>query len=223
MEIGKQEQLLLGLQGSFLLSKPQKLLLAGSGPPAMVPLPHAVVARVARQLWPEAEPRWLSEDQGAEAELIPIPGIPPGSLTGISPPYPAQGGVRGWRGTRGRWSCRQQDNPHARHGRVPLPRVAEPADRRPWLPCPPPAVLPPFSSQPAPLCSCGAANFPLPAGAGHGAGQERQHRPYLRSSSPCSPSRCRAVGNRCLLPREAQSQAGPCGSCGCPGGTWTGG
>lgn len=71
MEIGKQEQLLLGLQGSFLLSKPQKLLLAGSGPPAMVPLPHAVVARVARQLWPEAEPRWLSEDQGAKLSSSP--------------------------------------------------------------------------------------------------------------------------------------------------------
>lgn len=171
MELGKQEQLLLGLQGSFLLSKPQKLLLAGSGPPAMVPLPHAVVARVARQLWPEAEPRWLSEDQGAEAELIPIPGIPPGSLTGISPPYPAQGGVRGWRGTRGRWSCRQQDNPHARHGRVPLPRVAEPADRRPWLPCPPPAVLP-RSPPSQPHCApAEPRTFPSPREPGTGPGR----------------------------------------------------
>lgn len=56
-ETGKQEQLLLGMQSSFFLSKPHKLLLAGSGPPRdplVVPLPHAVVARVAGQLQAEA-------------------------------------------------------------------------------------------------------------------------------------------------------------------------
>lgn len=113
------------------------------------------------QLWPEAEPRWLSEGQGTGAEPIPTPGIPWAHSRGSVLPALHNAGLAAAGGHGDGGAVADRTILTARHSPGWLSQQTHAAGPR--APHPP---VPPFSPQPAPARTCGAANLPLPAGAG---------------------------------------------------------
>lgn len=131
----------------------------------MVPLSHAVGAMVARQLWPEAEPRWLSEDRGTKLSSSPSrasPRLTHGDRSCLSCTT---------RGSRLPGDTGQVElSPTGQSSRSAQPGAPAQGGRAsrhtPLVPVPPTRRVPPFCPQAAPAHTCGAANLPLPAGAG---------------------------------------------------------
>lgn len=214
-ETGKREQLLLGMQGSFLAFKAAEVVARRLGTPTRGrPAPRCGGQggqAAAAGGWSLAGSLTI---RGAGAELIPSPGIP-GLFCVLLPSCPAQRGAGGGRAAGGAVPSRTS----LMHSRVPCPGWqtqppgprASPGTRR---------VPPSPPSQPHRAPAEPQTRSSRWSGARRG-----QHRPWPGSSAPCSPSARRAAGNRWLFPREAQSQAAPAlGRCWrCSGSTCTGG
>lgn len=141
--------------------------------------------------------------QGAGAELIPIPEHPLGSLRGIGPPCPARdSGGRG-HGAGGAVPSRAI----LLHSRVPLPlplsQQTQPLGPRAPHRSPP---TQPHRAPAEPQTSPSRWSRGTGGGEGRGGGAGWGIPRFLL---PVLSSRCGAGGNRCLFPREAQSQDAP--------------